>query len=69
MTPLGAGSQPPRQLVDRPLGPVAVYEVQQDGTVVWNLVVDGPNHTYRQPSSSLLQNGAVWHSTLQDDGR
>ena len=29
------------------IGPVEVYEVQQDGTIVWNLVVDGPNHMYR----------------------
>jgi hypothetical protein len=28
-------------------GPIEVYEVQSDGTVVWNLVVEGPNHMYR----------------------
>lgn len=29
------------------VGPIEVYEVEPDGTVIWHLVVTGPDHMYR----------------------
>lgn len=40
------GFGPGEGLVDS-VGPIEVYEVALDGTIVWHLVVQGPNHMFR----------------------
>ncbi len=37
----------PRDGYRESTGPIEVYEVAADGTIVWNLVVSGPDHMYR----------------------